>query len=145
MGESLAYAQAVNLLGLVEVDLGLSAQAVEHFKEGLLIRRKLLPAEDWGIAVSISNIGLAYTELGDFTNAMKYHKEALEFRTRINCHLLENSIANIAAALLRNGNLEEAEITYRKAKGMESFKDDDVQHFLKEELPRYAGYAPSCF
>ncbi|KAF2734780.1 TPR-like protein, partial [Polyplosphaeria fusca] len=134
--ETISYASAINMLGLVEIDLGLPIQALAHFKQGLELRKKHSTADHWGIAVSLSNIGFAYVELGDIEKANEYHDQAMQFRRRINCRLINNSISNLASLYLRKGDPEEAERMYRTTPGMENFKDED---FICEDMPRYAG------
>ena len=53
------------MLGLLELDLAHPHQALDHFKDALALREKLLGLGDWGIGISIGNIGLAYLEIGD--------------------------------------------------------------------------------
>jgi tetratricopeptide (TPR) repeat protein len=110
----LEYACAITSIGLLDVDLGRPALALPRFQEALAIRRKECDPDYWSIAVSISNIGSAYAEMGEFDRAMKCFQEAYEFRKRINCRLLDNCRGDIVALLIRMGKPKEAEAVYNQ-------------------------------
>jgi tetratricopeptide (TPR) repeat protein len=129
------HAAIINIQGLIKVDLGNPKQALIHFQEGLRLREATLGQDEWGTGVSISNVGLAYMEMGETELAMKWATRALEFRQRIKCRMLDNSLANLAALLIRMGKPEEAEEMYRRVPGLEQFTDDDL---LRDDKPRYA-------
>ncbi|GMG15799.1 unnamed protein product [Aspergillus oryzae var. brunneus] len=129
------YAQAHNVTGLVQVDLRENNKALQNLKIALEIREKILPPTDWGIGVSISNVGFAYTEQGDLTQAMNYLQRSLEFRKAINCRMVDNSYANIASCLLRMGKPNEAEAMYTSVPDVRDLTDEQL---LRENLPRYS-------
>ncbi|KNG83907.1 hypothetical protein ANOM_008130 [Aspergillus nomiae NRRL 13137] len=129
------YAQARNVMGLVQVDLRENTKALENLKKALEIRESTLPPTDWGIGVSISNVGLAYTEQGDLPQAMTYLQRSLDFRKAINCRMVDNSYANIASCLLRMGKPHEAEAMYTSVPDVRDLTDEQL---LRESLPRYA-------
>ncbi|GMF79800.1 unnamed protein product [Aspergillus oryzae] len=129
------YAQAHNVTGLVQVDLRENNKALQSLKIALKIREKILPPTDWGIGVSISNVGFAYTEQGDLTQAMNYLQRSLEFRKAINCRMVDNSYANIASCLLRMGKPNEAEAMYTSVPDVRDLTDEQL---LRENLPRYS-------
>lgn len=129
------YAQAHNVTGLVQVDLRENNKALQSLKISLKIREKILPPTDWGIGVSISNVGFAYTEQGDLTQAMNYLQRSLEFRKAINCRMVDNSYANIASCLLRMGKPNEAEAMYTSVPDVRDLTDEQL---LRENLPRYS-------
>ena len=129
------YAQAHNVMGLVQVDLRENTKALENLKKALEIRESTLPPTDWGIGVSISNVGLAYTEQGDLPQAMTYLQRSLDFRKAINCRMVDNSYANIASCLLRMGKPREAEAMYTSVPDVRDLTDEQL---LRESLPRYA-------
>ncbi|GAB1210553.1 hypothetical protein APSETT445_009348 [Aspergillus pseudonomiae] len=129
------YAQAHNVMGLVQVDLRENTKALENLKKALEIRESTLPPTDWGIGVSISNVGLAYTEQGDLPQAMTYLQRSLDFRKATNCRMVDNSYANIASCLLRMGKPREAEAMYTSVPDVRDLTDEQL---LRESLPRYA-------
>ncbi|KAE8390334.1 hypothetical protein BDV23DRAFT_183624 [Aspergillus alliaceus] len=133
--KSMNYAQALNVMGLVQVDLRENSKALVNLQKALEIREAILPPTDWGIGVSISNVGFAYTELGDLIQAMRYLQRSLDFRKAINCRMLDNSYANIASCLLRMGRPDEAEAMYTAVPAVRELTDEQL---LRENLPRYA-------
>ncbi len=97
-----------NIQGLVEVDLGNPYQALLVFEEALGLRQALFAKDDW-TGVALSNVGLACMESGAVDRAMEYHQKALALRRQINCRMLDDSLANLAALLLRMGKPDETE------------------------------------
>ncbi|GAB1201379.1 hypothetical protein APSETT444_010771 [Aspergillus pseudonomiae] len=119
----------------LQVDLRENTKALENLKKALEIRESTLPPTDWGIGVSISNVGLAYTEQGDLPQAMTYLQRSLDFRKATNCRMVDNSYANIASCLLRMGKPREAEAMYTSVPDVRDLTDEQL---LRESLPRYA-------
>jgi tetratricopeptide (TPR) repeat protein len=134
------HASILNIQGLIEVDLGNPSQALLLFEEALGLRQALFAKDDWTVGVALSNVGLACMELGDVDRAMEYYQKALALRRQINCRMLDNSLANLAALLLRMGKPDEAEKMYRSVPGFENITDDDL---LRDDKPRYSRYT-SC-
>ncbi len=63
---TLDYASAIDLGGLVDLDMSDDANALEPFNTALDIRRARLGPEDPFIAYSLNNIALAYTEMASW-------------------------------------------------------------------------------
>ena len=64
--DSLAYASAVDLGGLIDLDICHPSAALEAFQQAYTIRRSILPSDDLFLAASQVNLGLALTEIGEF-------------------------------------------------------------------------------
>lgn len=62
---SLEYASAIDLGGLIDLDLAQPCKALERFKQALEIRKASLGPEDPFIAYSLNNMALAYCEMGE--------------------------------------------------------------------------------
>jgi tetratricopeptide (TPR) repeat protein len=106
---TLAYASALDLGGLIDLDLVRAAHALEPFKRALDIRKARLGPEDPFIAYSLNNIALAYTEMGELDLAYAAHQEAIRIRLQANSDRIGNSYSNMASLLLRMGSPDEAE------------------------------------
>ncbi|KAF7879508.1 hypothetical protein EAF04_000704 [Stromatinia cepivora] len=134
--ETLQCAAVLNVKGLIEVDLGNSSTAVGYLREGLRLRESLCTNPDnWSIAASMSNIGIAYMEMGKIDLSMEYHNKALEFRKRIKYKRLDNSYFNLTALLVRMGKPDQAENMYRQVPGIGGLTDADL---LNDDKPRAA-------
>ncbi|KFY81724.1 hypothetical protein V500_11143 [Pseudogymnoascus sp. VKM F-4518 (FW-2643)] len=110
---SLAFASAVDLSGLIDLDMNNPSKALVPFKLALEIRENLLGPEDPLVASSFNNIGLSYTETGDLEEAYSAHENALSIRLRAETRL-DNTYSNISSLLLRMGKPNEAEKMMQK-------------------------------
>jgi tetratricopeptide (TPR) repeat protein len=72
-----SYASAVDLLGLLDLDMNDPDKALIPFEEAFSIRKRLLKPTDGMIASSLNNIALAYTEMGELDKAYATHEEAI--------------------------------------------------------------------
>ncbi|KAJ8065271.1 hypothetical protein OCU04_005970 [Sclerotinia nivalis] len=134
--ETLQCAAVLNVKGLIEVDLGNSSTAVGYLREGLRLKESLCTNPDnWSIAASMSNVGIAYMEMGKVDLSMEYHNKALEFRKRIKYKRLDKSYFNLTALLVRMGKPDQAENMYRQVPGIGGLTDDDL---LNDDKPRAA-------
>lgn len=88
------------------------------------------------IASSLSNVALAYTELGDLEQAAFYHEQAIALRTISQPDRLGNSYSNMSSLLLRMGRPDDAEAMLRKCPSLKDFTDDT---FLRTDNPRFSG------
>lgn len=143
--DTLAYASAIDLLGLIQLDTNELQKAQETFFEALNIREKLLGPDDAFIASSLNNIGLAYTEMGDLDKAHETHQKAIDIRLRTKSDRIGNSYSNMASLLLRMGKPDEAEAMLGRCPSLKDFNDDT---FLSTGNPRFSGFAVSsgnCF
>ncbi|OIW23392.1 TPR-like protein [Coniochaeta ligniaria NRRL 30616] len=133
---TLEYASAIDLGGLIDLDLTQGAQALEPFKRALEIRKARLGPEDPFIAYSLNNIALAYTEMGELDLAYAAHKEAIGLRLKANSDRIGNSYSNMSSLLLRMGRPDEAEEMLARCPSLKDFTDDT---FLSTGNPRFSG------
>lgn len=79
---TLAYARAIDLGGLHDLDLTEGESALAPFQQALEIRKARLGPEDPFIAYSLNNIALAYTEMGELQLAYAAHEEAIRLEAQ---------------------------------------------------------------
>ncbi|KAK1246392.1 hypothetical protein MKX08_000194 [Trichoderma sp. CBMAI-0020] len=133
---SLEYASAVDLGGLIDLDLAQPSKALAPFTRALEIRKAKFGLEDPFIAYSLNNIALAYTEMDELDHAFAAHQEAIRIRLQANSDRIGNSYSNLASLLLRMGRPEEAEETLAKCPTLKVFTDGT---FLSTGNPRFSG------
>ena len=135
--DSLAYASAIDLLGLIYLDNVQSEKAVPYFQAALNVRERILGPDDAFIASSLNNLGITYTELQDLPQAFLYHQKAIDIRLRTNSDRIGNSYSNMSSTLLRMGKPDEAEEMLARCPSLKDFKDET---FLQSGNPRFSGY-----
>lgn len=133
---TLAYARAIDLAGLLDLDLAEPARALVPFKRALEIRKALLGPEDPFIAYSLNNIALAYTEMGDLELAYAAPEEAINLRLDAKSDRIGNSYSNMSSFLLRLGRPDEAEEMLARCPSLKDFTDET---FLSTGNPRFSG------
>lgn len=133
---SLAFASAIDLSGLIDLDMNNPSKALVPFKEALEIREKLLGPDDPLIASSLNNIALSYTEMGELQKAYHTHEKAISIRLRTNSYRIGNSYSNMSSLLLRMGKPDEAEEMLKRCPSLENFTDET---FLNTGNPRFSG------
>ncbi|KAI1479741.1 TPR-like protein [Daldinia eschscholtzii] len=133
---TLAYASAIDLAGLIDLDLCQPSLALKPFKEALELRKKQLGPDDPFIAFSLNNLALAYTEIGDLEEAYSTHQQAIEIRLRTKSDRIGNSYSNMASLLLRMGRPDEAEEMLGRCPSLKDFTDET---FLNTGNPRFSG------
>ncbi|RFU25604.1 hypothetical protein B7463_g10737, partial [Scytalidium lignicola] len=133
--KTLAYASAIDLSGLIDLDLNQPEKALSPFETALQIREEKLGPEDPLIASSINNIALAYTEIGDLDKAYEMHQRAIKIRLDTNSDRIGNSYSNMSS-LLRMGKPDEAEEILKRCPSLKDFTDET---FLKTGNPRFSG------
>ena len=134
--ESLAYASAVDLSGLLQLDNARPGAALEQFEIALKIREAVLGPDDAFIASSLNNIALAYIELNDLSQAQSYHEKAIDIRLRTKSDRIGNSYSNMSSALLRMNKPDEAEEMLARCPSLKDFNDET---FLNTGNPRFSG------
>jgi tetratricopeptide (TPR) repeat protein len=130
------YASAIDLGGLLDLDLAQPSRALVPFKQALEIRTAKLGPEDPFIAYSLNNIALAYTEMGELSQAYKAHEEAIRLRLEANSDRIGNSYSNMSSLLLRMGKPDEAEEMLARCPSLKDFTDET---FLSTGNPRFSG------
>lgn len=133
---TLAFASAVELLGLVDMDTNRQTEALKSFTRALDIRSKLLGRDDGLIAASLTTLGIVHTELGNLDTAYDYHQQAIDIRLRTQSDRIGNSYSNMASLLLRMGKADEAEEMLKRCPSLKIFTDET---FLKTGNPRFSG------
>ena len=133
---TLGFASALDLDGLIDLDLAQAARALEPIERALEIRRALLGPDDPFIAYSLNNIALAYTETNELDLAYKAHEEAISLRLAANSDRIGNSYSNMSSLLLRIGRPNDAEEMLSRCPSLKDFSD---QTFLETGNPRFSG------
>ncbi|KJZ74929.1 hypothetical protein HIM_05660 [Hirsutella minnesotensis 3608] len=133
---SLEYASAIDLSGLIDMDLARSAKALESFTRALDMRKARLGPEDPFIAYSLNNVALAHTEMGELELAYTAHQEAIRLRLKANSDRIGNSYSNMSSLLLRMGHPDKAEEMLARCPSLKDFTDET---FLSTGNPRFSG------
>ncbi|KAJ9605445.1 hypothetical protein H2200_010102 [Cladophialophora chaetospira] len=134
--ETLAYASAIDLLGLIDLDLNNPLQALSSFETGFSVRRSLLAPTDPLIAFALNNLALVRTELAELSEAEQLHQQAIQLRLQNNSDRIGNSYSNYAVALLRMGKPNEAERILMSCPSLQGCTDET---FLQVDNPRFVG------
>lgn len=130
------YLNAVDLLGLIDMDLNQPRAALSAIEKVLEVRRSISPPDDPFTAYSLNALGLAYTELPDLDKAYRAHQEAMSIRERIGSDRVGNSYSNMASLLLRMGKPDEAEDMLKRSAYLTDLSDEP---FLASGNPRHSG------
>lgn len=135
--ESLAYASATNLNGIIALAMHQPGTAIEHFNCAMAIRRRMGLSEDdpligWGY----NNIGMCFTEMSRFDEALVNHEKAMNIRLRTDNDRIGNSYSNMSSLCLRMGRVQEAEAYLYKCPALKVFTDET---FINANNPRFAG------
>ena len=133
---SLSYASAVDLSGLLQLDLNEPEKALIPFEKAFEIRKSLLSSTDGMIASSLTNIALAYTEMGVLDKAYAAHEEAIKIRLSTKSDRIGNSYSNMSSLLLRMQKPDEAEETLKRCPSLQDFTDET---FIRTGNPRFSG------
>ena len=134
--ETLAFASAVELQGLVDMDMNYQTKALGSFTRVMDIRTKLLSPDDALIVASLTTLGIVHTELGNLDEAFAYHQKAIDIRLRTKSDRIGNSYSNMASLLLRMGKADEAEEMLKRCPSLKVFTDET---FLATGNPRFSG------
>ena len=76
-------ARLLDVLGRVFGTMNLNDKARPLIEEGLRIRREVFGDEHVEVAESLHNMGAMMYVLGEFDDAERYYREAVEMRTRL--------------------------------------------------------------
>jgi tetratricopeptide (TPR) repeat protein len=134
--DSLMYASATMLHGLIELDTNNVQKALESFLLAFSIRQLLMDPDDAFVASSLNALSIAYTELGDFNKAVETGQQAIEIRLRTKSDRIGNSYSNMASLLMRMGKADEAEEMLKRCPSLKDFTDET---FLQTGNPRFSG------
>lgn len=134
---SLALASALDLQGLINLDICRPAAALAAFEEAYKARTRILSDDDAFLAANQVNLGLAFTELGELDKAFDCLQRSIEIRIMHNSDQIGNSYSNMASLLLKMGKADEAEEMLKRCPSLKDFSDET---FLKTGNPRFSGY-----
>jgi tetratricopeptide (TPR) repeat protein len=76
---------------------------LKHYMKSLTIYKEI--KNDWFTSAVLNNIGITYTEIGDYDLALDYLEEGLKFRAR-DPIWIENCFGNIISAALKKGDID---------------------------------------
>ena len=133
---TLPFASAIELSGLIDLDINIPSKALVSFEAAMEIRKNRPQPEDSLIASSLNNIALAYTEMSELEKAYAIHLKAINIRLRIHSNRIGNSYSNMSSLLLRMGQPNEAEEMLKKCPSLKDFTDET---FLQTGNPRFSG------
>ena len=133
---TLTYASAIDLDGLIDLDLARPTLALEPFTQAFEIRKSHLPPTDPFLAYSLNNLALAHTEMGSLTVAHALHEEAISLRLAANSPRIGNSYSNMSNLLLLMGRPDDAEEMLARCPSLKDFTDET---FLATGNPRFCG------
>lgn len=135
--DTLMYAAACTLRGLVELDTKRLSAARESFLTGINIREKLLSPDDPFVASSLNALSLVSTELNQLDKAVDYGDRAIEIRLKTDIGRIGNSYSNMASTLLKLAKPDDAEEMLGRCPSLKDFSDET---FLSSGNPRFAGW-----
>ncbi len=107
-------AAAENLLGGIYFQMGETAQAMEHTAKALAWREEM--GYSWGVAATLSNLGVLAMADGDWEQAATYFQQSLERRTELGdvegVAIVHNNMGWLA---VDRGDLEEGARHFRES------------------------------
>ncbi|PYH93879.1 TPR-like protein [Aspergillus ellipticus CBS 707.79] len=133
---SLAYASAVDLQGLIDLDICHPKTALAAFGKAYELHSAILSGEDAFLAANLVNFGLALTELGDLDEARDFLQKSIDIRLKHNSDGIGNSYSNMSSLLLRMEKADEAEEMLKRCPSLKNFTDAT---FLKTGNPQFSG------
>jgi tetratricopeptide (TPR) repeat protein/tRNA A-37 threonylcarbamoyl transferase component Bud32 len=116
--QTLAYAWALNNIGVVYHLQGRSTEAIEYQQRARLLKEKTLGPDDPDVAISTGNVAIALSEIGRHEEALKLSEQSLSIRRRTqgdsHPHVAD-ALCNRGEILFGLGRLTEALSSYREA------------------------------
>jgi len=73
-------AQTTDNIGVVHMNLGNNAAALQYHEAALALREQHLGPEHLDVAATRDNLGLVYRQMNDLEKALEFHNHALEIR-----------------------------------------------------------------
>jgi len=106
-----------NLLGCVKDGQGLYEQAIQNYETAVKIQKSILPENHRYLASYYNNIGHAYTNMGEYSNALKYYHKSLDMKDIISSSDSDFAFLynNIGLVYNERGEYLQAREYYRKA------------------------------
>jgi len=125
---------ALNLKGLVHLDLAEYQQALSNLLQSLKIEQKLFDPNHPYLATTYNNLGLLLNAMGDYTEAKIYHQKALEIQEKV----LEPDHPNLATSYNNLGMLLKVMGDYPQAKSYHQKALDIQERVLEADHPDLA-------
>lgn len=118
--------QVLTNLGMLEMEAGLSEQALNRFSAALKIQRRL--PDPIGVPLNLSNLGMAFSDLGLHEEALHRHQEALALQRALgDGRRIAKELGRIASEYHALSRLEEAESTFREALTLYATLEDPLE------------------
>ncbi|MEZ4457551.1 MAG: serine/threonine-protein kinase [Gemmatimonadales bacterium] len=117
-GRTRLAAGTLDLLALVDRDLGRKEEMLAHTSEALAVRREVLPGRHLELAVSLNNHASSLMAVGRFDEAEQLFVEALALRRELlgDLHpMIATTYQNLGAVYRESGRLAEAVPFFEKA------------------------------
>ena len=111
-------ADAINDLGLLELDQGDYRQSEQLFRESIAMKRRLLGDKHPEIATGLNNLALVLDDDGDLAGAETAYRQAIAMQRELlgNAHpAVANTLNNLAYVLYERGQVRNALATEREA------------------------------
>ncbi|CAF1456802.1 unnamed protein product [Adineta steineri] len=100
-----------NQLGRIKDDQGDYEKAIWYHKQGLEIKKKILPSYHRDLAISYSNIGSVYHKMGEYLEALSFYEKDLEICQKT----LPSDHADLATSYNNIGSVYDSIGEYSKA------------------------------
>ncbi|CAF1025332.1 unnamed protein product [Adineta steineri] len=100
-----------NQLGRIKDDQGDYEKAIWYHKQGLEIKKKILPSYHPDLAISYSNIGSVYHKMGEYLEALSFYEKDLEICQKT----LPSDHADLATSYNNIGSVYDSIGEYSKA------------------------------
>ncbi|MGE0440503.1 MAG: tetratricopeptide repeat protein [Gemmatimonadales bacterium] len=117
-GRTRLAAGTLDLLALVDRDLGRKEEMLAHTGEALAVRREVLPGRHLELAVSLNNHASSLMAVGRYDEAEPLFREALALRRELlgDLHpMIATAYQNLGALYRESGRLDEAVPFFEKA------------------------------
>jgi len=112
------YADAINDLGLLQLEQGDYRQSEQLFRESIAMKRRLLGDKHPEIATGLNNLGLVLDDDGDLSGAEAAYREALAMQKELLGEVhpaVANTLNNLAYVQYEKGEVSNALATEREA------------------------------
>jgi tetratricopeptide (TPR) repeat protein len=112
------YADAINDLGLLQLEKGNYRQSEELFRESIAMKRSLLGDKHPEIATGLNNLGLVLEDDGNLSGAESAYREALTMQKELLGEVhpaVANTLNNLAYVLYEKGEVRNALTTERES------------------------------
>ena len=112
------YADAINDLGLLQLERGDYRQSEQLFRESIAMKRRLLGDKHPEIATGLNNLGLVLDDDGDLSGAEAAYRQALAMQKELLGEVhpaVANTLNNLAYVQYEKGEVRDALVTERES------------------------------